>query len=161
MKKYLLVPTLLLFTACGNDAEQHTEKSAGTPESNTGRMNTDPETLCFIRTEGTGNQDTDVVKLIIDGNKVTGELKYMPDQKDWARGNITGTKEGAIITADWHLSQEGMEYNVVVMFKLEGNKLYAKEAGYTVNGADKLPKDAPYIYEYQSIDCNMFPTREY
>lgn len=98
-------------------------KSASTPQTN----NTPTITsLCFVRTEGNKNQDSTTVELVIKGNTVTGEMVWMPYQKDGRKGILNGTITGDQIKAVWTFKQEGMTDTMAVDYKLDGDKLAQK-----------------------------------
>jgi hypothetical protein len=82
--------------------------------------------LCFLHTEGTRNQDTTTIELVIKGDTVTGEMNWLPGLKDGRRGLLSGKKTGDKINAMWTFKQEGMTDSMAVAFKLTGNQLAQK-----------------------------------
>jgi hypothetical protein len=82
--------------------------------------------LCFMRTEGTKNQDSTTIELSIKGSTVTGEMIWAPYQKDGRKGILNGTKKGDTINAVWTFKQEGITDSIRVKYKLAGNKLLQK-----------------------------------
>lgn len=98
-------------------------KSKSTPTTN----NT-PTTsaMCFERGEGKNNIDSTYVQLLVKGNKVTGEMNWLPFEKDARKGLLTGTQKGDTIRAVWTFKQEGMTDSIQVAFKLDGNNLTQK-----------------------------------
>ena len=64
MKKYLVIP-ILFFASCADRAD----KKADEPKQS--------GAYCFLLTEGTGGQDTTTVHLMIDADKVSGEMDWL------------------------------------------------------------------------------------
>jgi hypothetical protein len=81
---------------------------------------------CFLLTEGKKNQDSTSIELAIKGNKVTGQLNWLPYQKDSRKGNLSGTAKGDTISAVWSFMQEGMKDTINLKFVLNGNQLLQK-----------------------------------
>ena len=82
--------------------------------------------LCFLHTEGTRNQDSTTIELVIKGDTVTGEMNWLPGLKDGRRGLLSGKKTGDKINAMWTYKQEGITDSMAVSFKLTGNQLAQK-----------------------------------
>lgn len=146
MKKHLLFPLILLFAACNNNTERAKE----------GKTKTD--TLCFLRADG---QDTAVVRFIISEQYVTGEIKYLPWQKDARVGSTKGIIEDNVITAEWACTQEGMTFTVPVRFKINSNSVLQQENKTNETGEEYLPEDQQFTIEYKKMDCSDFPERKY
>ena len=158
MKRYLFILTTLFFAAC-NGAEEHsatTDNMAPVPEAATL-----PDTFCYLRTEGTELQDSFVVKLVVDGHNVSGEMKYLPWQKDASIGTLKGTKTNNILKLTWTYWQEGMETMEKVAFKLEDDKAHQQLPAYNDRGEMYLPENAEYRDVYTLVDCSIFPARDY
>src|SRR3954466_15622047 len=110
MKKYLVI-LVLAFGACTGNGDKKTDTSdsakkdpSGTSTSNTPKLNGE---YCFVLTEGSGAQDTTTVHLMIDGDKVSGKMNWLPKEKDRRKGILTGTIAGDEIRAVWSFMQEG------------------------------------------------------
>jgi hypothetical protein len=82
--------------------------------------------MCFERTEGKNNVDSTYVQLVVKGNTVTGEMNWLPFQKDARKGLLTGTQKGDTIDAVWTFKQEGTTDTMRVAFKLDGKNLAQK-----------------------------------
>ena len=82
--------------------------------------------LCFLHTEGTRNQDSTTIELVIKGDTVTGEMNWLPGLKDGRRGLLSGKKTGDKINAMWTNKKEGITDSMAVSFKLTGNQLAQK-----------------------------------
>lgn len=149
--KRLLPVTFLLFAAC-TDTGNTKSADGDTP------VVTAADNFCFIHTDGTKAQDTTALKLFIKGDSVTGQLAYMPYEKDRATGNITGTKKGEIITALWRYTMEGMDDSIMVSFKLTPTGALQKQPAYNAQtGTMYLPDSVAYSIKYVLIDCAKFP----
>ena len=112
------------------------------------------QTMCFQKLAGTSNQDTTSLKLIVDGDKVTGDFGHYPKEKDRRVGKINATKEGELIKGTWVYMQEGMNDTLQVEFKLNGNKLIQKN--YTVDpktGREVFSEASVFNIEFDKVDC--------
>lgn len=121
-------------------------KSASTPQTN----NTPTiSSLCFVRTEGNKNQDSTTVQLVIKGNTVTGEMNWMPYQKDGRKGILNGTIKSDTVKAVWTFKQEGMTDTMAVNYKLDGDKLTQKPLKVnTKTGRQQTDEAAGYTVVY-------------
>ena len=120
------------------------------------------DTLCFQRYSGLTNQDTASVKLIIDGNNVTGQYTNLPHEKDGRFGSITGIKTGDLIKGMWRYQQEGMDDSIGFEFKLQDDKLLQKNTSFDMNtGREFLSDTASFSLKYVKIACETvdFPAR--
>ena len=112
------------------------------------------QTLCFQKLDGTANQDTTSLTLVIDGNKVTGDLGNYPKEKDRRVGKINATKNGDLIKGTWMYMQEGMNDTLQVEFKLSGDKLVQKN--YTVDpktGREVFSEASVFNIEFNKVEC--------
>lgn len=106
--------------------------------------------ICFERAEGKNNTDSTYVQLIIKGNTVTGEMNWLPFEKDARKGLLTGTKKSNIIQANWTFKQEGATDTMKVSFKLEGNTLAQKPFKTDPKtGRQYTDESADYTVKYQ------------
>lgn len=106
--------------------------------------------ICFERAEGKNNTDSTYVQLIIKGNTVTGEMNWLPFEKDARKGLLTGTKKSNIIQANWTFKQEGATDTMKVSFKLEGNTLAQKPFKTDPKtGRQYTDESADYTIKYQ------------
>lgn len=135
---------------------------AGCTQSNSSKI-TEPktsnavhsiDTLCFSRYSGSKNQDTAVVRLIIDGDKVAGDFSNIPYEKDARIGTITGVRLNGVIKGIWKYQQEGINDSIPYEFKLQGDRLLQKETRYdTKTGREFLPDTADFNVEFSMTDC--------
>lgn len=105
-------------TATGIDEETMSDTIVYAPEED--------RLYCFIRTEGTDNQDTITVHFIINMNKVEGKMKWIPKEKDGRDGILSGEIADNIIAATWYYTQEGIQDSMAVDFKLSEQELAQK-----------------------------------
>lgn len=146
----------LILASCTNN--QTGNNSAATDSLSSNQTAASPtDTMCFRRLAGTKNQDTTYVKLIFAGNKVSGNMSWVPFEKDSRKGTIKGKRSDNTITAIWTYMQEGMKDSLHVSFKTNGNKLMQQEYGIdATSGREVLEANAPYSIEYTEIDCTGY-----
>ena len=65
--------------------------------------------------------DTIILKVIHNGNSITGTLVYILKEKDKNKGTIRGNMKGNILVADYTFMSEGIQSTRQVAFKKEGN----------------------------------------
>ncbi|GAB2690270.1 hypothetical protein GCM10027037_11520 [Mucilaginibacter koreensis] len=129
------------------------------PPSKYGVVNKDSkeaqaDTLCYISTAGTANQDTTRLTLHITKGDVNGDMLWIPDGKDQRKGNFAGTKRDSMISGLWRFTQEGVRDSIKVQFKLTDKGLYQQPWKVNAsNGREELDSTAPYSIVYKQIDC--------
>ncbi len=114
---------LLALNACGdrtNRTQTTTDSSATVARADTGTTTI----RCFQQITG---RDSTMVRLAINGSRVTGELAVLPYQKDKARGPIAGTLTDNQIRADWQRSGEGVVQPHEIIFTMNGDSLTWRE----------------------------------
>lgn len=110
---------------------------------------------CFFYTDGTQTQDTTKVNMLINGDKVTGEMSWLPKDKDAKKGIITGNINNNIIKATWTFNQEGIKDTMKVEFRLRGNALAQKPYKYdTKTGRQQTNSAAGFSVLYNMENCN-------
>lgn len=106
--------------------------------------------MCFERSEGKNNVDSTYVQLVVKGNTVSGEMNWLPFQKDARKGLLVGTQKGDIIQAVWTFKQEGTTDTMKVNFKLDGNQLMQKPFKVdTKTGRQVTDETAGYTIKYK------------
>jgi hypothetical protein len=156
MKISLLISFVsLMFAACsGNVNNKVSDDSTAKDTNDDTTAVTSPVQLCFQRLEGTSNQDTTTLKLLIKGNDVTGDFSHIPYQKDSRKGTISGKRNGKIIKGLWSFMQEGMTDTMSIEFKLDGDRLLQKD--YSVDpqtGRQYTNETSGYTMEYSKVEC--------
>lgn len=103
-------------------------------------------------------QDVTTVDLVINGNNITGEMNWLPFEKDGGRGTLQGTRNGKEISAVWTYIIEGSNQTEEVLFKMEGDQLLRKigelvDPNYDGNLKLKDPATATYSDTYTKVAC--------
>jgi hypothetical protein len=145
MKNTLIVTISLAVFSCQTKTDSQTQTPADTVATTEAVV---PQKLCFLLTEGDKNQDSTKVSLTIDGTDVTGDMAWLPYEKDGAIGTIKGTKEGDIIKGTYSYTIEGSEQTEEVEFKLENDQLLKKEGELT----EKVANSGNLIFKDSSKD---------
>lgn len=164
MKKAIIPIALTFLLACNNNERttSETEYTQDTAETSGETISSTLDSACYVRTTGKNNKDTFALKLIVQGNRVTGKLKYLYYEKDWRIGNLTGTRKGDIVNAKWVYIQEGQLDSTDVSFRLDGNNAYQKSSFYdNVTGREIMSDTGSYIEQYPKVDCAAFPKYDF
>ncbi len=148
-----------LLSACNgnNKSGDNADSTAVTDSpmaSNTDASNVSNGEVCFLRTEGAGNVDSTKIHLVLNGDAVSGELNWLPKEKDARKGLLEGVKQGDVIKAIWTFKQEGTEDTMAVQFEFKGDQLSQKP--YVVNpktGRQQTDSTAAYSVKYSKVDC--------
>lgn len=158
MRKHIMICILVVVLAsCGN-SKQKKGTSKTTEESIASTTTLSPSEkashYCYLRTEGTNNQDTTIVQFTVDGDRVEGVMNWIPAEKDSRKGVLTGAISGDEIRATWNYSQEGLQDSIVMAFKLASQQLTQKPL--TVDpttGQQETDEVADYSIIYTVYDC--------
>lgn len=152
MKYAIIFATICLLAACGPNPEKTSNDS--TDSSGFSIETTYTMSGCFLHTDGLKNQDTTLVQLEIKDSDVTGQLSYMPHEKDRATGIMHGKKDGDIINAMWVYIQEGIKDSVAVSFKINEETILQKQPSYdSKTGRIFLADTALYSIKYTEVEC--------
>jgi hypothetical protein len=145
---YLLLAGSTTLLSCGNQSQTKSPVSEPGQQPDTATS----KDYCFRQLAG---KDTLRVHLHVEGDKVTGNMDNLPDQKDARRGNITGVMINDEIKAVWHFQQEGMNDSISVDFKLTEEAL--KQRPSVVNqssGREEPNTKADYTISIPKVDCD-------
>ena len=151
----LCIASLLIASCSSNNSKPVNKDSVDVHTADTGKIakaadSSTASSLCFLRTEGKNNQDSTSVELIIKDNKITGQMNWMPNQKDNRRGTLQGSIKGDTINAVWSFMQEGMSDTLNLKFKLSNNELSQKPLKLNVtSGRDQTDELAGYSLNYK------------
>jgi hypothetical protein len=151
MKLFSLIITSIIVASCNNQGAEtnHDTAAKSTPEKA-------PDSLCFRRLEGTGNQDTTILNLFLNGNVVTGDMNWLPKEKDSRKGTIKGSRNGDVIKALWSFMQEGMNDTLSVEFKLTQNGLLQKTSEIdATTGRQFLSKKSSFSIPFEKVACKF------
>jgi hypothetical protein len=161
--KAAIMVCAMAFAACsggsGNKSADTTKAANGEDTANAAKLNTPAQNMeyCFIHTDGTSAQDTTAIHLVINANKVSGDMKWIPKEKDSRKGTLSGTMNGNTINAVWSFMQEGMQDTMAVEFKLAAQQLSQKPLKLnTSTGREQLDKNADYTITYKLDNCGTF-----
>lgn len=138
----------LAFLAC----QDNKTTSETTPKSETkvATSKVSHEKLCFLTTSGASEiqgkivQDSLVLNLGIEGNKVSGIFNWIPAEKDARRGKLLGTKKGNLISGKYSFVQEGKEQTQPIQIQLE-----ATTAKVIINSG----KEGEMLVEIEKVVC--------
>lgn len=159
MKRILTITILssaLLFacTSGNKSAGEDSTINDTTAAVVTNPQNTAPGEACFLHIEGSAHQDSTKVHVIINGNKVTGDMQWLPAEKDSRKGTLAGTQEGNVIKAVWTFMQEGMQDTLAVEFDFPGDELKQKPLkANPTNGRQQTDAAANYTVTFKKVDC--------
>lgn len=164
MKPYtILSMCALALASCtgnGNKGTDTTKAATAADTSKAATLNAPAQNMeyCFLRTEGTSNQDTTAVHLIVNAGKVSGEMKWLPKEKDARKGTLEGTINGNDIKAVWTFMQEGAKDTMAVAFQLSPQQLGQKSFKVTKDGRQETDGAAGYTIMYKLDNCSTFKT---
>ncbi len=112
--------TLLLYSlGCGSTQTARTEKTS-TDSLTVSQAPVSADSLCFREIL---SRDTTTLRLVLAGDRASGQIDINPYEKDRARGSFTGTRSGNTITADWQRSGEGMTETYALTLTLSGDSI--------------------------------------
>lgn len=141
---------VLLLSGCDNQPAPTTSAPAGPAAAPAPAAPAQP--VCYRQVLG---RDTTLVRLLVSGAAVTGELTVLPAEKDRARGPFRGTLAGTQIVADWQRTGEGQTQVHQVQFTLAGDSLRWRE-GARIQKAGKWVLVNPhrgFEYVLRKIAC--------
>lgn len=161
MKYYAIVCALALASCSGNGRKSGDSVTNGDTARDTSLatgLNTPAQNMeyCFVHTDGTSAQDTTSVHLVINANKVSGDMNWIPAEKDARKGKLLGTLNGDKINAVWSFGQEGTQDTMAVEFKLSSQQLAQKPLVAGSNGRQQTDKKADYSVVYNLDNCTKY-----
>jgi hypothetical protein len=106
---------------------------------------TAPAGGCYRQVTG---RDSTLLRLVVEGTAVTGELAVLPFEKDRARGPLRGTLAGGQVRADWQRSGEGVTEPYEVVFSLRGDTVTWREGERVRREGKWVLKDSARGYTY-------------
>lgn len=160
LRSYLSIFCLVGLFSCQNstrseqettgDTLSHTEKPLPADQ-----LPTDQEQkYCFLRTEGTQQQDSSYIQLAIRKKTVSGVYNVIPAEKDARRGTVLGTAEDGVLDLVWTFTQEGMQDTLRVVFALEDGKLKQKPLAVDTATGRQITRDtSTFSVMYEPVDC--------
>lgn len=169
MKRYFITAAFFTFVACNANTHGEAGKSELEVRTNEAAISkpdmsakgdkkkTKADTFCYVIADGENNENINAVKLIINGDKVTGELKYITAGQPPAAGQLNGNIKDGIITADWTFVKQSNYYKIPVTFKMTGNAVFQKPSAVNAEGQAYIPEDGEYSYEFPLVNCEYYP----
>jgi len=146
----------LLITACNQNGTKTENKDGDQATDSTLVKNNTTATdtsRCFLLTEGKNNKDTTTVELAIKNDRVTGEMIWLPYEKDKRKGTLKGTIKDDSIHAVWSFMQEGVRDSIPLKFLLKGNLLVQKPLKFDEKtGKEQTDEKAGYTVAYKGTD---------
>src|SRR5688572_15705460 len=100
IKPFQIFGIAIIFAACNSNPNTKTADSIAADSAandTTAQAAAAPGQICFLRTEGTQKQDSTKIHLVINGDKVTGDMQWLPKEKDARKGTLEGTQDGNVI----------------------------------------------------------------
>jgi hypothetical protein len=110
-----------------------------------------PGTYCYRQVM---SRDTILLRLMVNGSEVTGELAVLPFQKDKARGAISGALVNNQIRADWQRFGEGITELHEVVFMLLGDMVTWREGERVQRQGKWILKNPDQGYQYVLMKVN-------
>ncbi len=109
---------------------------------------------CFLRTEGTQQQDTSYIQLIVRDETASGVYNVIPHEKDARTGTVLGKFVDETFDLVWTFTQEGMQDTLRVAFTLRDGKLLRKALAVdTLTGRQVTLDSSSFSEAYEPIDC--------
>jgi hypothetical protein len=159
LRTYFSICCLAALFSCQNrtQSEHSTTGDKSTAGDSTGGNPTrsdQEQKYCFLRTEGTQQQDSSYVQLAIRKETVTGVFNVIPFEKDARRGTLLGKMEGDTLDLVWSFTQEGMPDTLRVVFALQGGRLTQKPLSVdTATGRQVTRDTSRFSVLYEPVDC--------
>ena len=157
---HLVAIISLLFAACKNSTEEKmindsSEIAIGDTKPTNGSTTTDGR-FCFMSAL---NKDTTTVQFVIVGDKVSGNMRWNPYQKDGAKGTLSGSKKSndeLELVYDYMI--EGNQQTETKIMKIEKGELLIKkgELEDPKNDGHLRYKDvskASFTEKLSAVDC--------
>ncbi|GGH02252.1 hypothetical protein [Mucilaginibacter phyllosphaerae] len=96
--------------------------------------------------------------LVIKAGKVSGEMQWIPKEKDARKGTLEGVLNGNDIKAVWKFMQEGTTDTLGVVFQLSAQQLAQKPFKVVKDGRQQTDTAAGYTLMYKLDNCTKFKT---
>ncbi|MGK6351275.1 hypothetical protein [Parapedobacter sp. DT-150] len=109
---------------------------------------------CFLRTEGTQQQDSSYIQLVMRNKTVSGVYNVIPQEKDARRGTLLGKSDDGVFDLVWTFTQEGTQDTLRVVFALRDGKLLQKPLTVDALTGRQVTRDTSrFSVVYEPIDC--------
>ncbi|SEL07347.1 hypothetical protein [Parapedobacter koreensis] len=151
---YLCIACFALCTACQSGNRSETAAANDTLSQADNLPEDQEQKYCFLRTEGTQQQDSSYVQLVIRGSTVSGIYNTIPYEKDARRGTVLGKLENGAIDLVWTFTQEGMQDTLRVVFTLQDGRLMQKPLTVDTQTGRQVTRDTSgFSVAYEPVDC--------
>lgn len=98
------------------------------------------------------NRDTATLKIIMEGEELTGNLDYKLFEKDHNTGTIAGEMKGDTIIAEYYFKSEGVSsIREIVLVKKDDGKIYEGTGEMMEKGSKMVFKDRSSLMFNQSL----------
>lgn len=155
-KIFTSVLLIIVLVACQKSNSDSSTTGTATSATNQETVSDQPYVeLCFLDAL---NKDTTIVNIAIQGDSVTGEMKWLPYEKDGAIGTLKGTIKNNIITADYNYIIEGSNEIEEKIFVLETDKLIEKTGPLEEKNGKLVMKDPAHAEigtTLKKVDCSL------
>ena len=141
----------ILVIACNQNAKS--PEDPGTQLTQDSTIKVTDDILCFRKVSGRNNKDTTIVNLIIEGNKVTGEMVDKIWEKDSRKGRLSGSIEDNNIKTVYYFVQEGISDSLNLEFKLADGALLQKPITNGMDGRQVPNPSDQYDIKLDKIEC--------
>lgn len=109
---------------------------------------------CFLRLEGTQQQDSSYIQLVVRNETVSGVYNVIPHEKDARRGTVLGELNDEVFDLVWTFTQEGLQDTLRVVFALRNGKLVQKPLSVdTLTGRQVTRDTSGFSDVYEPVDC--------
>lgn len=172
MKRYFITAALFAFVACNAHTPAETDNTginaandisvADVPGAEAkgdkeDKKKSKTDTFCYVISDGENNENINAIKIIINGDKITGELKYITANEPPAAGQLNGTIKDGIITADWTFVKQSNYYKIPVAFKMTNKAIFQKPSAVNADGQAYIPEEGEFSYEFPLVNCAYYP----
>ncbi|PPL04704.1 hypothetical protein [Parapedobacter indicus] len=143
------------FLSCQNSAQTEQRTTGDTLSRAEKPLPADQEQkYCFLRTEGTQQQDSSYIQLAIRKETVSGVYNIIPAEKDARRGTVLGKAEDGVLDLVWTFMQEGSQDTMRVVFALRDGKLMQKPLSVDAASGRQVTRDtSDFSVMYEPVDC--------
>lgn len=150
MKKITLSCLILSIAACSSPDSRSAKTDTLINNDTLVKAKTTVYSLCFLNKQA---KDSTSIELVIHGIKVTGQMNWLPYQKDSRKGTLDGIIKNDTLHATWSFMQEGMKDTLKLSFLFKNNQLAQKPLKLNVKtGRDQTDESASYSISYEAND---------
>lgn len=154
IRVYVSLAFLTCLSACQSGSRSGEETADTLQQADQLPLEDQEQKHCFLRMEGTQQQDSSYIQLVIRNETVSGVYNVIPHEKDARRGTILGKADDDVFDLVWTFTQEGMQDTLRVVFALHDGKLLQKPLTVdTLTGRQVTRDSSSFSVAYKPIDC--------